>query len=76
MQRATKCCEAGSVHPTGWLFSLDAYLDQFVLGNEFINFNIGLLTKSVNIKKDDLVKIIETQIDRQLLQTVNKKWTL
>ncbi len=64
------------MHPTGWLFSLDAYLDQFVLGNEFINFNIGLLTKSVNIKKDDLVKIIETQIDRQLLQTVNKKWTL
>lgn len=52
------------MHPTGWLFSLDAYLDQFVLGNEFINFNIGLLTKSVNIKKDDLVKIIETQIDR------------
>ena len=52
-------CEAGSVHPIGRLFGLDTYLDESVLENEFVNFNIGLLTKSVRIKKDDLVRILE-----------------
>lgn len=51
-------CEAGSVHPIGRLFGLDTYLDESVLENEFVNFNIGLLTKSVRIKKDDLVRIL------------------
>lgn len=55
-------CEAGSVHPIGWLFGLDSYLDQSVLGNEYVNFNIGLLTKSVRIKKDDLVKILKPKL--------------
>ena len=55
-------CEAGSVHPIGWLFGLDSYLDQSVLGNEHLNFNIGLLTKSVRIKKDDLVKILKPKL--------------
>ena len=52
-------CEAGSVHPIGRLFGLDTYLDESVLENEFVNFNIGLLTKSVRIKKDDLARILE-----------------
>lgn len=51
-------CEAGSVHPIGWLFGLDTYLDESVLQNEFVNFNIGLLTKSVRIGRDDLAKIM------------------
>ena len=55
-------CEAGSVHPMGWLFGLDTYLDQSVLGNEYVNFNIGLLTKSVRIKKDDLLKILKPKL--------------
>ena len=55
-------CEAGSVHPIGWLYSLDTFLDGSVLENEFVNFNIGLLTKSVRIKKDDLVRILKPKI--------------
>jgi Ala-tRNA(Pro) deacylase len=55
-------CEAGSVHPIGRLFGLDTYLDESVLGNESVNFNIGLLTKSVRIKKDDLVRILEPKV--------------
>ena len=51
-------CEAGSVHPLGWLFGLDTYLDQSVLENDYVNFNIGLLTKSVRISKDDFVRIL------------------
>jgi Ala-tRNA(Pro) deacylase len=52
-------CEPGSVHPVGWLFGLDSFLDVSVLENEFVNFNIGLLTKSVRIRKDDLIRILE-----------------
>ncbi|MDG6904349.1 MAG: hypothetical protein JRN20_01030 [Nitrososphaerota archaeon] len=55
-------CEAGSVHPVGRLFGLDTYLDESVLENEFVNFNIGLLTKSVRIRKDDLVRILEPRV--------------
>ncbi len=55
---AVTWCEAGSVHPIGRLFGLQTYLDESVLENEFVNFNIGLLTKSVRIKKDDLVRIL------------------
>jgi Ala-tRNA(Pro) deacylase len=55
-------CEAGSVHPIGRLYGLDTYLDESVLENEFVNFNIGLLTNSVRIKKDDLVRILEPKL--------------
>jgi Ala-tRNA(Pro) deacylase len=55
-------CEAGCVHPVGRLFSLDTYLDQSVFQNEFVNFNIGLLTKSVRIRKDDLVRIVKPRL--------------
>lgn len=55
-------CEAGSVHPVGWLFDLDTYLDQSVIQNEYVNFNIGLLTRSVRIRKDDLVRILKPKL--------------
>ena len=55
-------CEAGSVHPLGRLFNLDTYLDQSVLENQYVNFNIGLLTKSVRIRKDDLVRILKPKL--------------
>lgn len=55
-------CEVGSVHPIGWLFNLDTYLDESVLNNEYVSFNIGLLTKSVGIRKDDLLRILKPKI--------------
>jgi Ala-tRNA(Pro) deacylase len=55
-------CEAGSVHPVGSRFNLDTYLDKSVLNNEYVNFNIGLLTKSVRIKKDDFVRILKPKL--------------
>jgi Ala-tRNA(Pro) deacylase len=51
-------CEPGSVHPFGDLFGLRTYLDRSVLENEYVNFNIGLLTKSVRIKRDDLTRLL------------------
>ena len=56
-------CESGSVHPFGKLFGIETYLDKSVLENEFVNFNIGLLTKSVKIKKDDLINCVESKIE-------------
>jgi len=55
-------CEAGSVPPFGRLFGLPTFLDESVLENDFVNFNIGMLTKSVKIKKQDLLKIMKPTI--------------
>ena len=52
-------CESGSVPPFGKLFGLPTFLDQSVLENDFVNFNIGLLTRSVKISKQDLLKLMD-----------------
>jgi Ala-tRNA(Pro) deacylase len=57
-------CEAGSVPPFGKLFGLPTFLDESVLENDFVNFNIGMLTKSVKIKKQDLLKIMKLTISK------------
>ena len=51
-------CEPGSVHPFGDLFGLPTYLDPSVLENEYVNFNIGLLTRSVRIRREDLTRLL------------------
>jgi len=53
-------CEPGSVHPFGSLFGISTYLDSSVLENEFVNFNIGVLTKSVQIRVEDLRKLLDS----------------
>ena len=53
-------CEPGSVHPFGRLFGLPTYLDRSVLANESVNFNIGLLTKSVRIKTMDMTRLLDS----------------
>jgi len=55
-------CEAGSVPPFGGIFGLHSFLDSSVLENDFVNFNIGMLTKSVKISRQDLVKIMNPTI--------------
>jgi Ala-tRNA(Pro) deacylase len=51
-------CESGSVPPFGKLFGLPTYLDKSVLENDFVNFNIGVLTKSAKISREDLLKLM------------------
>lgn len=51
-------CEPGSVHPIGHLFGIETYFDQSVMGNEFVNFNIGMLTRSVKIRSQDLFRVL------------------
>ncbi len=60
----TTNCESGSVPPFGNLFGLPTYLDESVLENDFVNFNIGMLTKSVKISKQDLLKIMKPTISK------------
>lgn len=57
-------CESGSVPPFGNLFGLHTFLDESVLENDFANFNIGMLTKSVKINKQDLLKIMKPVISK------------
>jgi len=51
-------CEPGSVHPIGSLFGIATYLDQSVLENDYVNFNIGVLTRSVRIRAEDLMRLL------------------
>jgi Ala-tRNA(Pro) deacylase len=55
-------CEPGSVHPFGRLFGLETYLDISVLENERVNFNIGLVTKSVQISNSDLARVLRPDV--------------
>jgi len=51
-------CEPGSVHPFGSLFGIPTYLDRSVIENEFVDFNIGVLTRSARIRADDLRRLL------------------
>ena len=55
-------CEPGSVHPFGHVFGITTFLDNSVLENEYVNFNIGMLTKSVKIRSRDLLKIMQPDL--------------
>jgi Ala-tRNA(Pro) deacylase len=55
-------CEPGSVHPVGRLFGVPTYLDSSVLENEFVNFNIGVLTQSVRISSKNLLKAMQPDL--------------
>jgi Ala-tRNA(Pro) deacylase len=59
---ATTKCEPGSVHPLGRLFDIETFLDNSVLENEYVNFNIGMLTKSVKIRSRDLLRVMEPDL--------------
>lgn len=51
-------CEIGSVPPFGHKTELKTYLDRDILENDFVNFNCGLHTKSVSMKAEDLLKVL------------------
>ncbi len=52
-------CEIGSVPPFGHKKALKTYMDKDVLENEWVNFNIGLHTKSANMKSRDLEALLK-----------------
>lgn len=56
-------CEVGSVHPFGNLHGLPTYLDKSVLENDFVNFNAGLHTVSIEMSAKDLIKAIRPVIE-------------
>lgn len=55
-------CVPGSIPPFGNLFNLKMLTDKSILENEFIAFNAGLLTKSIKLKKDDYINIINLEV--------------
>ncbi len=51
-------CEIGSVPPFGHLIELKTYMDREILENDEVNFNCGEHTKSIKMKAQDLLKVI------------------
>lgn len=55
-------CEIGSVHPFGILHDFPIYMDESILENDLVNFNVGLHTVSVQMHSKDLVEIVRPKI--------------
>lgn len=51
--------EIGSVPPFGRLINLDTFFDQQIQDKERVAFNCGLLTESIIMKGQDLIKLVE-----------------
>ncbi len=52
----------GSVPPFGNLLGIKTFYDRQILQNEFVNFNAGSLTKSINMKLSDLIEVVKPEI--------------
>ncbi len=55
-------CEIGSVHPFGNVYNLPTYMDPSVSENETVNFNAGMNTISIQMKSEDMIKLIKPEI--------------
>ena len=55
-------CEPGGVPPFGNLFSLRVILDPSLLQHEWIDFNAGERTRSVEMRADDYVRLAGAEI--------------
>ena len=56
-------CEIGSVSPFGNLFELETFFDSHILQNDLVEFNIGLLTKSINMSPKDLASAVGAKVE-------------
>jgi len=56
-------CDIGSVPPFGNLFDIPIYVDKYLLRNEHIAFNAGLVTRSITMNKEDYLNIIHAHIE-------------
>ncbi len=56
-------CTPGSVPPFGNLFNISLFIDKLLLENEFVAFNAGSLTKSIKIKKQDYLSLVNAKIE-------------
>ncbi len=54
--------EMGCVPPLGNVLHLKTYLDPKVLENEWINFNPGSRTRTIQMRSSDLVTLAEPEI--------------
>lgn len=55
-------CQPGGVPPFGNLFGLRVIVDPTLLSNEWIDFNAGERTRSVEMRAEDFVKLSGAQI--------------
>ncbi len=56
-------CEIGSVSPIGAVYPLETFFDKKILENEFVEFNVGLHTKSVRMHPKALVEVLKPRLE-------------
>ncbi|MBI2671574.1 hypothetical protein HYX16_01440 [Candidatus Woesearchaeota archaeon] len=62
VKEVTKCVP-GEVPPFGNIFNIKTYADRSLLKNEEIAFNAGLMTRSIIMKTEDYLKIVNPIIE-------------
>jgi Ala-tRNA(Pro) deacylase len=55
-------CEPGGVPPFGNLFGLRVVMDERLVGQEWIDFNAGERTRSIEMRSADFVAIVTPEI--------------
>ena len=56
-------CVPGEVPPFGNIFNIKTYVDKSLLKNEEIAFNAGMVTRSIVMKTEDYLKIVNPVIE-------------
>jgi prolyl-tRNA editing enzyme YbaK/EbsC (Cys-tRNA(Pro) deacylase) len=51
-------CKRGSVPPFGNVLGIEVFMDRKILENEWINFNPGSLVHSIQMRSEDLVRLV------------------
>lgn len=54
----------GSVPPFGQLLNLDTFFDERIRDQEWVAFNCGLLTESIRMRSNDLIKVVDPKFGR------------
>lgn len=61
---ATLCeLPKGAIPPIGRLIGVDTFVDASLLETDVVRFNAGSLTKSVEMRRDDLVAVAQARIE-------------
>lgn len=56
--------QIGGIPPFGSLLNLETFFDEGILESEHIHFNCGLLTESITMRAEDLVKLVQPKMGK------------
>ena len=56
-------CRIGGVPPFGNLFKMPVYIEKSLLLNDKVSFNAGMLTRSITMKTEDYLDLVDGTVE-------------